>query len=60
MKNIWVRRLLWGTVGAAGGYLYYSYVGCITGNCPITSNPYISTAYGAMIGLVMTIGSKRA
>lgn len=60
MKNIWVRRLLWGTVGAAGGYLYYAYIGCITGNCPITSNPYISTAYGAMIGLVMTIGSKRA
>jgi hypothetical protein len=60
MKNIWVRRLLWGTVGAAGGYIYYTYVGCITGNCLITSNPYISTAYGAMIGLVMTIGSKRA
>ena len=60
MKNIWVRRLVWGTVGAAGGYVYYAYVGCMTGNCLITSNPYISTAYGAMMGLVMTIGSKRA
>jgi hypothetical protein len=60
MKNIWVRRLLWGTVGASGGYIYYAYVGCMTGHCPITSNPYISTAYGAMMGLIMTIGSRRA
>jgi len=59
MKNIWLKRIVWGTVGAAGGFLYYTFVGCVTGSCPITSNPYISTAYGAMIGLVMTIGSKR-
>jgi ElaB/YqjD/DUF883 family membrane-anchored ribosome-binding protein len=37
-------------VGAALGFAYYRFVGCSTGGCPITSNPWISTAYGALIG----------
>ncbi len=39
-------------VGAVLGFAYYYYIGCASGTCAITSNPYISTAYGAMIGLV--------
>lgn len=39
-------------VGAVLGFGYYFFVGCKSGTCAITSNPYISTAYGAMIGLV--------
>ena len=26
--------------GAIGGYLYYYFDGCVSGTCPITSNPY--------------------
>ncbi len=37
-------------VGAIGGFAYYKFVGCNSGQCPITSNPYISTVYGAVIG----------
>lgn len=37
-------------VGALGGYLYYHYVGCVSGTCPITSQPLNSTLYGAMMG----------
>ena len=37
-------------VGATGGFLYYSFVGCASGTCPITSNPFISTGYGALMG----------
>lgn len=37
-------------IGAISGFLYWKYVGCSTGTCPITSNPYISTAYGAVMG----------
>ena len=40
-------------VGAIGGYLYYHYVGCNTGTCPITSNPWRMTAYGSVIGLLI-------
>jgi hypothetical protein len=42
-------------VGALGGYLWYRVVGCRTGSCPITSNPWASTIYGAVIG-AMFIG----
>jgi hypothetical protein len=59
MKNIWVKRLVYGVIGGAGGFAYYTFVGCVTGSCPITSNPYLSTAYGAMIGLVMTFSGRR-
>lgn len=37
-------------IGAISGFIYWKYVGCSTGTCPITSNPYISTAYGAVMG----------
>jgi ABC-type branched-subunit amino acid transport system permease subunit len=37
-------------LGAAGGYLYYHFVGCSSGTCAITSNPWISTLYGSMMG----------
>ena len=37
-------------VGAALGYGYHRFVGCSSGACPITANPYISTVYGAVMG----------
>lgn len=40
-------------VGGILGFLYYKLVGCSTGTCPITSNPINSTAYGAVMGLLI-------
>ena len=37
-------------VGAVGGFLYWRFVGCSSGSCPISGNPYISTFYGALLG----------
>ena len=45
-------------VGAILGFAYYYYIGCASGTCAITSNPYISTAYGAMIGLIFVWPEK--
>ncbi len=36
--------------GALAGYLYYAYIGCETGACPLTSQPVPSTLYGAFTG----------
>jgi uncharacterized protein YacL len=41
------------TVGMIGGYLYYYFIGCQSGSCPITSNPYISIVYGAVLGYLL-------
>jgi hypothetical protein len=42
--------------GALLGWLYYRFVGCRTGACPITSNPWISAGYGALLGLLLGRG----
>jgi hypothetical protein len=48
-------------VGGVAGFLYYYYVGCTSGTCPITSNPYISIIYGAVLGyLISDLFKKRA
>lgn len=42
--------LLGGILGAIGGYLYYYWIGCVSGTCAITSQPVNSTLYGALMG----------
>jgi prepilin signal peptidase PulO-like enzyme (type II secretory pathway) len=37
-------------IGAIGGYLYYHFIGCASGSCAITSKPFNSTVYGALMG----------
>lgn len=39
--------------GGAAGYIYYRLVGCRTGACPITANPYLSILYGAVMGALV-------
>jgi len=37
-------------LGMLGGFLYWKYLGCTSGTCPITSNPTNSSIYGAVMG----------
>lgn len=39
--------------GALVGYLYYDFIGCISGKCPITSSPYLSMLFGAVMGYLL-------
>lgn len=36
--------------GMVGGYLYWRFVGCSSGSCPITSSPVITVLWGAVFG----------
>ena len=48
-----LRFVLAGLVGGGLGFAYYKFVGCLTGACPLTSHPVISTIYGAVIGVLI-------
>jgi len=52
-----IRVLIGVGLGALLGFLYYRFVGCVTGACPITRNPYVSTIYGVLIGALVAFGS---
>ncbi len=39
--------------GIIGGYLYYAKVGCNSGSCAITSNPWLSMLWGAAMGYLV-------
>lgn len=39
--------------GAAAGWLYYRYVGCAAGVCPVASSPWLSSGFGGVSGLLL-------
>lgn len=51
-----VRILIGGAIGAVIGFAMYKFVGCKTGACPITANPFISMAVYAGIGAMLAAG----
>lgn len=55
----WTKRLLPVAIGGTAGYAYYYFIGCVSGTCPITSNPWISTAYGALLGFFILPPRKK-
>jgi hypothetical protein len=60
-KSFLLKKVFPVAAGATLGYAYYYFIGCNSGACPITSNPWVSTIYGAVAGLVFTIpNSKKA
>ena len=50
-KNL--TKVLFVVAGAVAGYAYYHFIGCATGTCPITGNPYVSTMYGGLMGFTL-------
>jgi len=46
-------------IGGILGYAYYHFIGCRTGSCPISGNPYVSTVYGSLVGLVFAFPVKK-
>ena len=52
-----IKAILGIIVGAAAGFGLYKLVGCSTGACPLTANPWVSTLYGALLGF-LAVGVK--
>ncbi|MBN1294239.1 MAG: YtxH domain-containing protein [Candidatus Latescibacteria bacterium] len=48
-----VRMIVGPVAGAAVGFVYYKFIGCSSGACPITSNPWASMIYGAILGFMI-------
>jgi hypothetical protein len=48
-KKYWVYGLFI-VIGGIGGFLYWHYVGCASGTCPITAKWYTSSGYGMVMG----------
>ncbi|MDX9904685.1 MAG: hypothetical protein RB288_11495 [Bacteroidales bacterium] len=38
--------------GAIGGFIYWKYVGCLSGTCAIKSNWYLIVPWGAVLGFL--------
>ena len=48
-----MKMILAAVIGAGLGFAYYRFVGCSTGACPLSSNPWLMTLYGSGMGLAI-------
>jgi len=52
---VMILRLIIGVVaGGLVGYGMHRFIGCSTGACPITANPWISIIFGTVIGALLS------
>ena len=54
--NPLVKSVAGALVGAAVGYAMYRFVGCKTGACPLTANPWVAMAIWGLMCLLMSSG----
>jgi len=55
MINITIRILVGAFLGALVSLAYYKFMGCRTGTCPITSDPYASALFGVVVGGILAV-----
>jgi hypothetical protein len=48
-----LRLLIGAGVGAVLGFGWHKLVGCSTGACPLTANPFVATLYGMTVGALI-------
>lgn len=51
--------LIGGIAGGALGYLYWWWIGCDSGTCAITSDPFHSTLYFSLMGALLFSGFRK-
>jgi hypothetical protein len=62
VKKLWnnkVYRTSFGAIaGGILGFFYWRYIGCSTGSCPLTSNPYQSVLLFGFLGGILVKDKK--
>lgn len=56
MKEFFKKYILsiaFSVVGVVAGFLYWRFIGCNSGTCPITSNWYTTVIAGGIIGYLI-------
>ena len=51
-----LRLAIGALIGGLIGFGVYHFIGCSSGTCPITSNPWISTVFGVIMGAMVAGG----
>jgi hypothetical protein len=58
MNTALLRPLLGAAIGAAVGFAMYKLVGCRSGACPLTGNPWISVILWGVIGAMVSLSPR--
>ena len=54
--NIILKTVLGAAIGAAVGFAMYKFVGCRTGTCPLSANPWIAMIIWGVMGAIIAAG----
>lgn len=59
MRHILLRLAIGIAIGAAVGAALGYYGQCTSGTCPLTANPFRGAIYGAVLGVLFSLGTHR-
>jgi hypothetical protein len=54
--NMALRAVIGGVVGSGLGFLMYRFIGCRTGACPLTANPWVAMFIWGLMGVMLASG----
>ena len=54
---IMLKPLIGGLLGGGLGFIFWRFVGCTTGACPLEKNPYLAVLYGMVLGVFIAYGT---
>ncbi|MDC1105185.1 DUF6132 family protein [Prolixibacteraceae bacterium] len=62
IKSLFIKyrsTLIGMVIGAIVGYMYWKWIGCDSGTCPITNSPINSSLYGTLMGGLIVNSFKK-
>jgi len=56
--TLWIKVAVGGLAGALVGLALYKFVGCRTGTCPLTANPWVAMCLWGLMGVLVASGKQ--